>query len=111
MAEIQETSVTSARQKHIVRPSQEMASLGKDDMPVLTKAEGIYVYAENGRRLIDGPAGMWCTQIGYGRKEVVDAIALQASSSSFASPWYLRSCGSARLAEKFESVSAGVVFG
>ena len=107
MAEIQETSVTSARQKHIVRPSQEMASLGKDDMPVLTKAEGIYVYAEDGRRLIDGPAGMWCTQIGYGRKEVVDAIAHQASTISFASPWYMSTSPSARLAEKIASLTPG----
>ncbi|KRS18454.1 aminotransferase [Roseovarius indicus] len=107
MAEIQETSVTSARQKHIVRPSQEMASLGKDDMPVLTKAEGIYVYAEDGRRLIDGPAGMWCTQIGYGRKEAVDAIAHQASTISFASPWYMSTSPSARLAEKIASLTPG----
>ena len=60
MADTQQTTVTGARQKHLVRPSQDMAALGKDDMPVLTRAEGIYVYAEDGRKLIDGPAGMWC---------------------------------------------------
>ena len=65
---------TAAVRDHVLLPAQEMAKLGRSEQPVLIHAEGIYVYAEGGRRLIDGPAGMWCAQVGYGRREIVDAM-------------------------------------
>ena len=39
-----------------------------------SKGEGIYIYDQNGSRHIDGPGGMWCVNLGYGRTEIADAI-------------------------------------
>ena len=100
-------SVSEAMRDHILLPAQEMAKLGKASQPVLTHAEGIYVYAEDGRRLIDGPAGMWCAQVGYGRREIVDAMAHQAMVLPYASPWYMATSPAARLAEKIATLTPG----
>src|SRR3546814_5777685 len=64
-----------------------MASLGQADRTISTRAEGIYVWDEAGRRLIDGPGGMWCAQIGYGRRDMAEAIAEQVMKLSYHSPW------------------------
>lgn len=40
---------------------------------VVTRAEGCYVWDSNGRKILDGMAGLWCVNVGYGRKELIDA--------------------------------------
>ena len=107
MADVLEDDLKSAMREHVLVPAQEMAKLGKSSQPVLTHAEGIYVYAEDGSRLIDGPAGMWCAQVGYGRKEIVDAIAHQAMTLPYASPWYMATSPAVRLAEKIATLTPG----
>lgn len=45
---------------------------------VIDRAEGVYVYDENGTKYLDGHAGLWLANVGYGRHEIIDAIAQQA---------------------------------
>ncbi|MDE2464064.1 MAG: aminotransferase class III-fold pyridoxal phosphate-dependent enzyme [Alphaproteobacteria bacterium] len=40
---------------------------------IITHADGVYVYDGDGKAIIDGMAGLWCVQVGYGRKELADA--------------------------------------
>ena len=106
MAELLD-GLKEAMREHMLVPSQEMAKLGKATQPILTHAEGIYVYTEDGSKLIDGPAGMWCAQVGYGRREIVDAIAHQAMTLPYASPWYMATSPAARLAQKIATLTPG----
>src|SRR5688572_6006717 len=41
---------------------------------IVTGAEGCFVIDEQGRQLLDGLAGLWCVNVGYGRREIVDAV-------------------------------------
>jgi 4-aminobutyrate--pyruvate transaminase len=50
---------------------------------VLDKGEGIYVTDTNGKRYIEGLAGLWCTALGYGNRELIDAAAEQMGKLSF----------------------------
>ena len=43
---------------------------------IATEGDGIHLFDTEGRKYIDGPAGMWSTQIGYGRCEMADALSL-----------------------------------
>lgn len=92
---------------HLLVPAQDMGVLGKKALPALSHGEGIYVYDEDGRKYIDGPAGMWCTQVGYARPEMAEAIAAQAMKLSYNSPWYTTNSPSARLAEKIAAMTPG----
>ncbi|WP_118135462.1 aminotransferase [Oceanicella sp. SM1341] len=107
MTDARNDEVGEALRKHVLLPAQEMEKLGRTRQPVLTHAEGIHVYTEDGRRLIDGPAGMWCAQVGYGRREIVDAMAEQAMTLPYASPWYMATSPAAKLAEKIASLTPG----
>ncbi|HVI98022.1 MAG TPA: aspartate aminotransferase family protein [Sphingomonas sp.] len=40
---------------------------------IITRAEGSYIYDGEGNAILDGMAGLWCVQVGYGRKELADA--------------------------------------
>ena len=88
--------------RHLLSPAEEMAKLGEESRPLLAYGEGIYVVDTRGRRLIDGPAGMWCTQVGYARQEIADAIAAQAMKLSYNSPWYTTNSPAAELAARIQ---------
>jgi L-2,4-diaminobutyrate transaminase len=45
---------------------------------VIVSGEGVRVTDEDGRRYIDAMAGLWCTNVGYGRSEIADAMRDQA---------------------------------
>ena len=44
---------------------------------VIARGEGAYVWDDEGRRLLDGTASLWCVNVGHGRVEIVDAVAAQ----------------------------------
>lgn len=51
-----------------------------DPPPIrITKAEGVYLYTDDGRRLIDGISSWWVNLHGHGHPEIVSAIAQQAA--------------------------------
>lgn len=56
---------------------------GKAPERILETAEGVYVTDRQGNRLLDGFAGLYCVNVGYGRKQVSDAIAAQADRLAY----------------------------
>jgi 4-aminobutyrate--pyruvate transaminase len=73
---------------------------------VLERAEGIYVYDSAGKRYIEGLAGLWCTGLGYGNKELVETAREQMSRLSFTHLFGGRSHEPAiALAEKIKAIS------
>jgi adenosylmethionine---8-amino-7-oxononanoate aminotransferase len=51
-----------------------------DPPPIrVTKAEGVYLYTDDGRRLIDGISSWWVNIHGHGHPAIVSAIAAQAA--------------------------------
>ncbi len=44
---------------------------------VVTRGEGIYLWDDQDRRYIDGSSGLWHTQVGHGRKEIIEAVTRQ----------------------------------
>ncbi len=47
------------------------------------RGEGVYVYDSDGKQYLEGLAGLWCTGLGYGNKELIDTISEQLSRLSF----------------------------
>lgn len=97
----------NAARLHLFSPAEAMEKLGQSSRPVIAYGEGIYVVDTNGRRLIDGPGGMWCTQIGYNRHEIAEAIAQQALRLAYNSPWYTTNSPAAELAARIAAMTPG----
>ena len=94
-----------ADRRHHLHPWEHLASWGEAERFPITHADGIHVYDAQGRKYIDGPAGMWAVQIGYGRPEMAEAIATQVMQLPYASPWSVTTSPAAHLAEKVASLA------
>jgi len=63
---------------HYLHPFTDHKELGdRGGARIITRAEGVYIYDSDGNRILDGMAGLWCVNLGYGRRELVDAAARQ----------------------------------
>ena len=87
MTEKEETRAVREKDRHFVHPWEDVTAIGAESRTVLTRGEGIYVIDSDGNRVIDGPGGMWCVNVGHGREEIVEAVAAQMRELSYFSPW------------------------
>ncbi|MEM1112651.1 MAG: aminotransferase [Pseudomonadota bacterium] len=51
----------------------------------LERGEGVYVFDKQGKRYLEGMAGLWCTALGYGNQELVDTAAEQMAKLPYSS--------------------------
>ena len=58
--------------EHHLHPFTDTKELAKEGCRVITRADGVYIWDSEGQRLLDGMAGLWCVNVGYGRKELAD---------------------------------------
>ena len=64
----------TAALEHHLPPFTDHKQLAEEGGPrIITNADGCYLWDANGRRYLDGMAGLWCVNVGYGRKEIADA--------------------------------------
>ena len=64
--------------RHHMHPFTDHKELGeKGGSRIITRADGVYIYDSEGSQILDGMAGLWCMNLGYGRQELVDAAANQ----------------------------------
>ncbi|MDQ2804432.1 MAG: aspartate aminotransferase family protein [Pseudomonadota bacterium] len=56
---------------------------------LLARAEGVFYYTDDQREVLDGTAGLWCSNAGHGRREITEAIQRQAATMDFAPTFQL----------------------
>jgi len=94
--------------QHLLHPWGDLSALGEDDSSsVIVRGEGAYIYDAEGNRLLDGPAGMWCMQVGYGRREIADAVAEQMMTLSYATAFTLINNREVELAQRIAAETPG----
>jgi len=94
--------------KHLLHPWGDLSALGEDDSSsVIVRGEGAYIFDAEGNRLLDGPAGMWCMQAGYGRREIADAVAEQMMTLSYATTFSLINNREVELAQRIAAQTPG----
>ena len=64
---------------HHLHPFTDHKALGNTGARIITRADGVYLWDSDGNKLLDGMAGLWCVNVGYGRKELVAAASAQLS--------------------------------
>ncbi|WP_186397010.1 aspartate aminotransferase family protein [Stappia sp. TSB10GB4] len=62
---------------HHFHPFTDTGALNREGVRVITSAEGVWLTDSDGNRYLDGMAGLWCSQVGHGRGEIVDAVEKQ----------------------------------
>lgn len=69
--------------RHHLHPFTNHLSLRSSGVRVIVRGEGPYLWDADGKRILDGMAGLWTTNVGYGRKELADAAHQQIMELPF----------------------------
>lgn len=67
----------------ILHPATNADDFANSGSKIMQKGHGIYLYDTDGNKFIDGVAGLWCVNVGYGRKELADAMHQAASNMGY----------------------------
>ena len=59
---------------HFLHPFTDHRRMHKTGARIIERAEGIYLWDSDGNKLLDGMAGLWCVNVGYGREEIAEAV-------------------------------------
>lgn len=93
---------------HHFHPFTDFSSFKESGSLILAEAEGAYLTDSEGKRYLDGIAGLWCVNIGYGREEMARAIANQVRQMVYYSSFgHHTSVPAAQLAAKIASLAPG----
>ena len=93
--------------RHLVQPWPTAGTIGNEARALIGSGDGIYIIDGDGKRLIDGPAGMWCVNAGHRREELARVMYDQAMQLSYNTPWYTMNEPSAVLAERLAAYAPG----
>ena len=92
---------------HHLHPFSDTNALAQEGCRVITRADDIYIWDSDGNRLLDGMAGLWCVNVGYGRKELADAAHAQLSELPYYNNFFKTSSPSAiELADLLTQITA-----
>jgi putrescine aminotransferase len=68
---------------HLIHPFSDSAEIRRAGTRLIVSASGCTVVDESGRELLDAIAGLWCVNVGYGRREIADAVHRQMLAVPF----------------------------
>jgi L-2,4-diaminobutyrate transaminase len=70
-------------QSSLFHPFTSVSDHLRDGPLIISEGRGVRIKDIHGKEYLDGMAGLWCVNLGYGRREISDAIAAQSSKLSF----------------------------
>jgi putrescine aminotransferase len=79
-------ALDAAHHMHPFTTNNELAERGAR---VITRAKGVYLTDSDGNEILDGMAGLWCVNIGYGRQEMADVAARQMSELPYYNTFFM----------------------
>jgi 4-aminobutyrate--pyruvate transaminase len=90
----------------LVHPYTNLVTVRETGPLVIERGKGVFVYDVNGKPYIEGMAGLWCTSLGHGNEELIEAAAAQMRKLSFAHLFNAKSHDPAiELAEKLKEMA------
>lgn len=80
-------SIWEMDRAHVLHPYTDFPKFKSEGSHVIEKADGMHVIDSDGAKLLDGIGGLWCVNIGHGRREMADAIARQVVDMQYYNPF------------------------
>jgi putrescine aminotransferase len=68
---------------HFLHPFTDFKALSAKGARIITQAEGIYLRDSDGKRILDAMSGLWCVNVGYGQRALIDAATKQLTELPF----------------------------
>jgi putrescine aminotransferase len=94
--------------RHVLHPWTNFGPFEAEGSLVIERGDGAWLWDASGKKYLDAVGGMWCTNIGLGRREVAQAMADQAEKLAFCNTFVDMTNGpSARLAAELAARAPG----
>jgi putrescine aminotransferase len=68
---------------HFLHPFTDFQALAKKGSRVIQRADGIYLWDSDGHKILDAMSGLWCVNVGYGQRALIDAATKQLETLPF----------------------------
>lgn len=93
---------------HHIHPFCDMKDMNRNGALIMAKGDGVWIHDSLGNPFLDGFAGLWCVNIGYGRKEIADAVMRQMNELPYYNTFFGTSTEpTALLAQKVTGYTQG----
>ena len=90
----------------LVHPYTNLAMFRETGPLIIERGQGVFLYDGKGKAYIDGMAGLWCTALGHGNEELIEAATQQMRKLSFGHLFTGKSHeGAIELAEKLKEIA------
>ncbi|MBV9293730.1 MAG: aspartate aminotransferase family protein [Frankiales bacterium] len=101
------SQLSAKARRHLWMHFTRMSSYGDNEVPVIVRGEGPYVWDANGKRYLEGLAGLFVVLVGHGRQELANAAGKQASELAYYPLWSYAHAPAIELAERLASYAPG----
>ena len=68
---------------HFLHPFTDFDALAKRGSRIITRADNIYLWDSDGEKILDAMSGLWCVNVGYGQRALIDAATRQLQTLPF----------------------------
>jgi putrescine aminotransferase len=68
---------------HYLHPFTDFKALAAKGSRVITKADNVYLWDSEGQKIFDAMSGLWCVNVGYGQRALIDAATEQLTKLPF----------------------------
>ena len=68
---------------HFLHPFTDFAALASKGARIVERGDGIWLWDTEGRRILDAMSGLWCVNVGYGQRALIDAATRQLETLPF----------------------------
>jgi putrescine---pyruvate transaminase len=68
---------------HFLHPFTDFQALAKKGSRVIERADDIYLWDTEGKKILDAMSGLWCVNVGYGQRALIDAATRQLETLPF----------------------------
>ncbi len=76
---------------HHLHPFTDTAEINAAGARIITGADGVYLQDSDGNRMLDAMAGLWCVNVGYGRKELAEVAYRQMQELPYYNAFFMTS--------------------
>ena len=91
---------------HYLHPFTDFHALAAEGSRIMVRGDGVWLTDSDGKRYLDGMAGLWCTNIGHGRREIADAVHEQMLELAYYNSFFKTANAPAiRLADKLAEIA------
>ncbi|MEQ1599980.1 MAG: aspartate aminotransferase family protein [Methylotenera sp.] len=106
MTDLTTSNIQTIDSAHYMHPFTDHKGLAEKGARIITKADGIYIWDSEGHKILDAMSGLWCVNVGYGRKALVDAASRQMQELPYYNSFFqTANIPAVKLAEKIVALA------